>query len=492
MNLNICNNCGGDYEYRYGRWVCRFCGSYKPEEISNEEVTLLYTAYQKLRLAEFSDAEIEFDDIIEKYPRNPNAYWGRLMAKYGIKYEQDFDGRMIPTCYAASIESILSAQDYQKALQFADDENKAYYKGQAEYIERVRKEWIEKARKGKKQKVKKAKRKKSVLAIFLLFLIILFGIGFGVASGMFLFENLEWDQVINGVPTSQESTTTQEPQESQDPQEHQSLAYILSDDGMYYIVSSIGTCTDTDIVIPSEYNGKPVTAIGNSAFYNCINIRNISIPDSITSIGAQAFWRCYGLTSIIIPIGVKSIGDSVFYGCKSLTSITIPDSITSIGNSAFYGCSGLTEIVIPAGVTSIGDWTFQHCHKLKSISIPDSVRSIGSSAFYGCSSLTSISIPVSVTRVGDYAFSECKNLMSVTISGGVTRIDDYAFSGCSGLTSITIPTSVTSIGVGVFYSANLKTVQYMGTMEQWAAISQGSSWQYVVKRIICTDGTILP
>ena len=149
MNPNICNNCGGDYEYRRGRWICRSCGAYKPEELSNEEVTLLYTAYQKLRLAEFAEAEREFDDILQKYSENPNAYWGRLMAKYGIKYEQDFDGRMIPTCYAASIESVLSSSDYQKALQYADEENKAYYRRQAEYIERVRKEWIEKARKEK-------------------------------------------------------------------------------------------------------------------------------------------------------------------------------------------------------------------------------------------------------------------------------------------------------------------------------------------------------
>ena len=126
MNPNICNNCGGDYIYRNGRWVCRACGAYKPEELSNEEVTLLYTAYQKLRFAEFLEAEKEFDDILQKYPANPNAYWGRLMAKYGIKYERDFDGRMIPTCYAASIESLLDAEDYHQALKYADEESRAY------------------------------------------------------------------------------------------------------------------------------------------------------------------------------------------------------------------------------------------------------------------------------------------------------------------------------------------------------------------------------
>ena len=149
MNQTICNNCGGDYEYRNGRWICRACGAYKPEELSNEEVTLLYTASQRLRLAEFYEAEQAFDDIVRKYPQNPAGYWGRLMARYGIKYEEDFDGRRVPTCYAASIQSVLSDPDYQNALTYADKETKVYYTRQAEYVERVRKEWVEKASKEK-------------------------------------------------------------------------------------------------------------------------------------------------------------------------------------------------------------------------------------------------------------------------------------------------------------------------------------------------------
>ena len=145
MNSNICNHCGGDYEYRGGRWICRWCGSYKQESVSSEEEVLLYGSYQKLRLTEFIEAESEFDDFIQKYPENPSGYWGRLMARYAIKYEQDFDGRMIPTCYATSIGRVTSASDYKKALQYADAENRAYYKSQAEYIERVRKVWLEKA-----------------------------------------------------------------------------------------------------------------------------------------------------------------------------------------------------------------------------------------------------------------------------------------------------------------------------------------------------------
>lgn len=149
MSQNICNICGANYEYRNGRWVCPACGAYKTEELSNEEVTLLYNAAQKLRFANFDEAEEAYTDIIEKYPQNPDGYWGRLLSKYGIKYEEDFDGRKIPTCYATSIESVISDKDYLKALELADDDTKEYYHKQAEYIERVRTEWVNKASKEK-------------------------------------------------------------------------------------------------------------------------------------------------------------------------------------------------------------------------------------------------------------------------------------------------------------------------------------------------------
>ena len=149
MNSNICNICGANYEYINGKWKCRYCGSYKPEEITNEESTLLYIANQRLRMADFDEAEKQFTDIIEKFPKSTYAYWGRLLAKYGIKYEDDFDGRKIPTCYATSMECFTSDSDYLKALDFADADTKEFYQKQAGYIEKVRKEWVEKAKKEK-------------------------------------------------------------------------------------------------------------------------------------------------------------------------------------------------------------------------------------------------------------------------------------------------------------------------------------------------------
>ena len=146
MNQNMCYNCGGEIISRGGRFVCSSCGSYMPEQISGEEVSLLYAAFQKLRLADFYEAEREFDDIIRRHPRNAQGYWGRLMSHYGIKYEKDYDGRCIPTCYATSIDSVYESSDYRKAMELADAETRAVFKDHADYMERVRRNgWTRRA-----------------------------------------------------------------------------------------------------------------------------------------------------------------------------------------------------------------------------------------------------------------------------------------------------------------------------------------------------------
>ena len=287
------------------------------------------------------------------------------------------------------------------------------------------------------------------------------------------------------------------------------LAFTSNGDGTCY-VSGIGTCTDTDVVIPPVSPDRDeVTSIGDWAFSNCYSLTSIVIPDSVTSIGKGAFAYCDSFTSIVIPDsvtsigewafavcdslmsvvignGVEIIGDDAFYDCSSLTSIVIPDSVEIIGDGAFRNCSSLTSVVIPDSVTSIGDSAFSDCSSLTSVVIPDSVTSIGEGAFGYCSSLESVevdenneyykdidgnlytkdgktliqyaivktdasfTIPDSVEIIGDYAFGYCFSLTSVVIPDSVTSIGDSAFSGCPSLTSVVIPDSVTSIGSYAF------------------------------------------
>ena len=100
------------------------------------------------------------------------------------------------------------------------------------------------------------------------------------------------------------------------------LKYTLIDNNTHYEVSGYEG-TPTDIIIPKEYEGKPITSIGTNAFRDCTSLTSMEIANSVTSIGGSAFSNCPSLTSIEIPNSVTSIGDYAFRSCSSLTSINI-------------------------------------------------------------------------------------------------------------------------------------------------------------------------
>ena len=229
---------------------------------------------------------------------------------------------------------------------------------------------------------------------------------------------------------------------------------------------------------------KPLTSIGDLAFYNLGNLVSITIPKGVTSIGKSAFSGCYNLTSIIISDSVTSIGRRAFWGCsnmesfsgkfastdgrclitnealiafapKNLIEYAVPDNITIIGEGAFASANSLTRIIIPDGVTIIENKAFNGCPLLENITIPNSVNSIGDAAFEGCESLTDISIPNNVISIGEGLFAGCDSLKKVTLPDGIASISGSAFYHCSSLTDITIPNSVTKIGDAAFYGCSL-------------------------------------
>lgn len=82
------------------------------------------------------------------------------------------------------------------------------------------------------------------------------------------------------------------------------LAFALNQDGQSYTVTGLKDKTKTALrtvtalVLQSTYQGLPVTSIGWGAFYGCVGLTSITIPNSVMSIGEQAFSGCTSLTSI--------------------------------------------------------------------------------------------------------------------------------------------------------------------------------------------------
>lgn len=290
------------------------------------------------------------------------------------------------------------------------------------------------------------------------------------------------------------------------------LAYTVIDD---HCEVKKGTATATEIYIAEEYEGKPVTSIGNGAFWNYVNMTKITLPDSITYIGERAFFQCTNLTFINLPEGLTTISSMAFEVCSKLEKLTIPDSVVSIGSDAFNGCNNklvqtengvryvdkwavscatsVTEVVIKDGTTGVADFAFHECKSMTAVTIPDSVKYIGGSAFIDCSSLISVSFPDSVKNIGRFVFARCTNLKSVKLPTGITSINYGLFQNCSSLTEVIISNSVTSIGDRAFYyCTSLTDINLNGTKEQWEAIVKAANWNYNTGNytVHCTDGDL--
>ena len=148
------------------------------------------------------------------------------------------------------------------------------------------------------------------------------------------------------------------------------LVSVLGDPLTYKVEGdtvAIVDCKETasgELVIPPNYDGKPVTSIGSSAFYDCDSLTSITIPDSVTSIGGDTFSGCSSLESVKIPNKIRIINSGTFSYCLKLKSITIPNKVFIINDYAFQYCSSLTSVTIPDSVTSIRGSAFQNCSSL--------------------------------------------------------------------------------------------------------------------------------
>ncbi len=255
----------------------------------------------------------------------------------------------------------------------------------------------------------------------------------------------------------------------------QGLSYELDTETDSYIVTGIGSCKDTNVIIPPIFEGKPVV-----------------------DIDAWAFTNCSSLISVIVPYSVKEISIYAFMGCSSLTKISISNSVTVIELCSFSNCTSLENIVIPNSVTDIGPQAFEWCTSLSSVTIGNNTTRIGSNAFLGCSSLQ-YNVKEGLMYLGSsenkYAclISSETNIITANIDSNCKSIAILAFNQCYSLKTVTIPVSITHIDFHTFFGCySLANITYSGKTNDWKSIEKKENWilDCPATKVVCTDGEV--
>lgn len=277
-----------------------------------------------------------------------------------------------------------------------------------------------------------------------------------------------------------------------------------SSENYEYAVSDFENNEAKEIIVPSTYNGKPVSKILENSLSNQKYVDKITIGKNVRVIEAFAMASCDTLNDVVFQENSKldTIEKFAFFDSTYLENIILPDSLKTLKQGAF-SFTRIKSINIPKNVTTIeGYFLFRACHELTTIavdgantkyksdgnclietnknlvvagcvasSIPNYITEIGQGAFACIGENIEITIPASVKKIGDSAFFGCfYKKINFESNSSLTYIDDYAFSDCMGITEIIIPASVNHIGKFAFYVqyanvnyATLKKIQFEQT-----------------------------
>lgn len=254
------------------------------------------------------------------------------------------------------------------------------------------------------------------------------------------------------------------------------------------------------VVIPETivYNDMNyvVTTVGLHAFYKCVDLTNVSLPNSILTIKSAAFDSCInlktiefpknldviefgafrnsGLTSVELANNLRMIKDQVFKGCKDLERVTISSPNLYIDLRVFESCESLVEYKVEGDSERYSSYDgilfdrekkelmlFPLGREDTTYTVPDFVEEIGFCAFLDNSKIKRIKMNEGLKKIGIASFERCTNLRSVELNSGLKTIEYSAFWGCSSIVEMKIPNSVEYLGSNCFTDCvNLKNISF--------------------------------
>lgn len=253
------------------------------------------------------------------------------------------------------------------------------------------------------------------------------------------------------------------------------FAYDFESNGIYYEILSKEkhTCAVTNqsetsgkkyagnIVIPSTVQDNDgvdytVSAISGYAFWGCVELQNVVIPNTVTEIGDDAFKGCSSLSNITFQSGHKELylsdynNEPLFAEC-SLDSVFIGRNLTiKTESSPFSKSKMLRSVYVSDSVTYIGKYCFRDCENLEHVYGMNKVDSIGYYSFAGTKIKKFCAPSLRTFGENGYAFNKCQNLEEIVL-GKIEDVTDYVIGDCPNLRNIYIGTELRRIGSTWFF-----------------------------------------
>lgn len=177
------------------------------------------------------------------------------------------------------------------------------------------------------------------------------------------------------------------------------------------------TGSSESLIIPDNYQKKPVVRIGNGAFRNAT------------------------FSSVTLPASLYAIDSNAFRGCKNLTSVTVPDATERIEDMVFADCISLQSLSLGKNAQYFGEGFIANCPKLTTLTVSDK------NTYCKVEDLVLFSLGDDASIVACAGGKKGEYTVPLTVGGkNVRYIKSQAFAYCNGLTGITFQQRMDNIG----------------------------------------------
>lgn len=238
-------------------------------------------------------------------------------------------------------------------------------------------------------------------------------------------------------------------------------------------------------------------------------LESVTVHNGVLSVEFGAFCDCPLLSEVQFAGSVGILGEQAFYNTPELKELTLPDGAVEIGASCFAN-SGLETLVFKANtlISKLGSMAFADTpltafdasgstvynvaeedallvskdgktvilaapgKQFGEITIAENYSNIASGAF-AATDVTKVTFENDGIIIGDFAFSGCENLQSVVFSGNLTQnavVGTRAFNACTNLTEVVNIDKLKTVGDYAFAATGLTEI----TLGEGATFGEGA------------------